>query len=126
MALEGARTRDAFDMQAPWSGYPGYTSVQVEDFNRAGENAWLLRAAYNFASVPGLSAYGLYVDGSQPASANEFEKREWALNLQWAAQHPALEGLLLRVRYARVDEQRDGSSHLDDLRLIVYYDPPGW
>ena len=21
-------------MQNPWSGYPGYTSVQVEDFNR--------------------------------------------------------------------------------------------
>ena len=32
------------NMQNPWSGYPGYTSVQVEDFNRAGEDAWMLRA----------------------------------------------------------------------------------
>ena len=23
-------------MRGPWSGYPGYTSVQVQDFNRAG------------------------------------------------------------------------------------------
>src|SRR5213596_369014 len=30
-------------LQNPWSGYPGYTSVQVQDFNRAGESAFLLR-----------------------------------------------------------------------------------
>ena len=35
-------------MQSPWGGYPGYTSVQVEDFNRDGEEAWMLRAAYCF------------------------------------------------------------------------------
>ena len=32
------------NMQNPWSGYPGYTSVQVEDFNRNGESAWMMRA----------------------------------------------------------------------------------
>ena len=37
------------NMRNPWSGYPGYTSVQVEDFNRDGEDAWMLRAGYNFA-----------------------------------------------------------------------------
>ena len=34
----------------PWSGYPGYTSVQVQDFNRAGESAVMLKAAYDFSS----------------------------------------------------------------------------
>ena len=29
------------NLRNPWSGYPGYTSVQVQDFNRAGENAFL-------------------------------------------------------------------------------------
>ena len=36
------------NLRNPWSGYPGYTSVQVQDFNRAGENAFLLRAGYEF------------------------------------------------------------------------------
>ena len=39
------------NMQNPWSGYPGYTSVQVQDFNRAGESAFLLRAGYDFPWV---------------------------------------------------------------------------
>src|SRR5438552_15378733 len=44
------------NLQNPWSGYPGYTSVQVQDFNRAGESAFLLRAGYDFPWVDGLSA----------------------------------------------------------------------
>ena len=43
------------DMRSPWSGYPGYTSVQVEDFNREGEGAFLIRAAYKISAIPGLS-----------------------------------------------------------------------
>jgi hypothetical protein len=35
------------DLQNPWGGYPGYTSVQVEDFNDAGEQAFLAKAAYD-------------------------------------------------------------------------------
>jgi hypothetical protein len=31
------------DMQSPWSGYPGYTSVQVQDFNRAEEQALITK-----------------------------------------------------------------------------------
>ncbi len=65
------------NMQAPWSGYPGYTSVQVEDFNRNGEDAWMLRASYAFKSVPGLSLYGLYVDGSDPVSPTEYSRKKW-------------------------------------------------
>ena len=37
-------TAKGADMQNPWSGYPGYTSVQVQDFNRAGENAFMAKA----------------------------------------------------------------------------------
>ena len=54
------------NLRAPWSGYPGYTSVQVQDFNRAGENAFLFRIGYDFPCVPGLSAYALAVFGGDP------------------------------------------------------------
>ena len=38
-------------MQSPWSGYPGYTSVQVQDFNRAGENAFMVKGSYDFTRL---------------------------------------------------------------------------
>jgi hypothetical protein len=36
------------DLQSPWGGYPGYTSVQVMDSNRAGENAIMAKVSYDF------------------------------------------------------------------------------
>ena len=46
----------------PLERLPGYTSVQVEDFNRDGEDAWMLRAGYKFKAFKGPSVYGLYVE----------------------------------------------------------------
>ena len=86
------------NMQNPWSGYPGYTSVQVEDFNRDGEDAWMFRAGYNFQSVPGLSLYGLYVDGSDPDSPTEYAKEELDFNVQWSPPEGVLKGLMVRSR----------------------------
>jgi hypothetical protein len=111
------------DMQSPWSGYPGYTSVQVEDFNRDGEDAWMLRAAYNFPSVKGLSLYGLWVNGSDPDDPGQFAKDEYNLNLQWTLASGPLQGLMLRLRYAHVSQDDPASSDLDDLRVMIYYDP---
>jgi hypothetical protein len=111
------------NMQNPWSGYPGYTSVQVEDFNRDGEDAWLLRAAYKFKAVKGLSVYGLYVNGSDPDSPSEYAKDEWDLNLQWDVPEGPLKGLMARLRYAEVDQDAPGVSTLKDLRVMVYWTP---
>ena len=52
-------------MQSPWSGYPGYTSVQVQDFNRAGEEAFMIKGSYDFSrlGLEGVTAYALLVHG---------------------------------------------------------------
>jgi len=112
------------NMQNPWSGYPGYTSVQVEDFNRDGEGAWLLRASYAFQSLKGASIYALYVDGSDPDSPTEYAKDEYDLNAQWAIADGPLKGLMLRLRYAHVKQKGPQPSDLDDVRLLIFYDPP--
>ena len=113
------------NMQNPWSGYPGYTSVQVEDFNRDGEDAWLLRAAYKFPMVKGLSIYGLYVNGSDPDSPSEYAKDEWDFNLQWDAPSDSIfKGLMARLRYAEVDNDAPDTSTLKDLRVMIYWTPP--
>jgi hypothetical protein len=117
-------TGDGDGMQSPWSGYPGYTSVQVEDFNRAGESAVMLRAAYDFKSVEGLSAYGLWVNGSDPDGADTFERDEYNLNLQWKASKGVAKGLSLRTRYAIVTEEDSDSDDLTDFRVICSYDMP--
>jgi hypothetical protein len=112
------------DMRSPWSGHPGYTSVQVEDFFRDGEGAFMLRAAYNFPCLAGLSTYALWVHGSTPDQAGQYARDEYNFNLQWVPPNGTLKGLSLRLRYAMVDEHGVNPDDLDDLRMICSYDIP--
>src|SRR5438105_9413063 len=109
------------NLQNPWSGYPGYTSVQVQDFNRAGESAFLLRAGYDFPWVDGLSAYGLAVFGTDPDSATQFRQNEFDSNLQWAPTKGVLKGLSLRLRYGVVQQFGGDVHNLTDFRAICNY-----
>jgi hypothetical protein len=111
-------------MRNPWSGYPGYTSAQVDSFNRAGEDAWMLRAAYAFESVPGLSAYCLRINGSVPSDPALHREIETDLNLQWNVPSGPFEGLMLRLRYAVIDRHAPGNPDQTDFRFMIYYDPP--
>ena len=82
------------NLRNPWSGYPGYTSVQVQDFNRAGEGAFLLRAGYDFPWVEGLSAYALGVFGTTPDLAGQYRQNEYDFNLQWAPKKGCSQGFV--------------------------------
>ena len=110
------------NMQNPWSGYPGYTSVQVQDFNRAGESAFLLRAGYDFPWVDGLSAYALAVFGTDPDSPTQFRQNEFDSNLQWGPKKGLLKGLSLRLRYAVVQQFGGDVHNLTDFRTICNYE----
>jgi hypothetical protein len=130
--LTAARTQTAIgtrgsngsgtDMINPWGGYPGYTAVQVENFYRAGENATMLRLAYNFPRVTGLSVYALWVHGSSPDVAKQYAQTEYDLNLEWTPKIAALRGLKLRARYGHVSQAGNSDEHENDLRLIAYYE----
>jgi hypothetical protein len=117
------------DLQNPWSSYPGYTSVQVQDFNRAGENAFLTKLSYEFTNLglPGLTAYGLWVHGwnrvDPITKASVKQEDEYDLDLQWRPQIKILKGLWFRTRYAYID-QSDGGPSQSDFRIIVNYDLP--
>ena len=104
------------NLQNPWSSYPGYTSVQVQDFNRAGEGAFLLRAGYDFPWVEGLSAYALGVFGTTPDQAGQFRQNEYDLNLQFAPKKGRLKDLSLRLRYAIVHQYGGNVDNLTDFR----------
>lgn len=111
------------DLQSPWGSFPSYNSVQVQEFNLAGVQSFLARAAYDFKSVPGLSAYALWVKGSKPADPGQLAQDEYDFNLEWLAGSGALKGLSMRLRYALVTQSMGGPD-LNDFRLILNYDPP--
>ena len=109
------------DMRNPWGGYPGYTAVQIENFYRAGENATLLRFAYNFPKRTNLSVYGLWVHGSTPDVANQYAQDEYDLNVQWNAPKGTFEKLRLLVRYGHVQQAGPSDQHENELRVFAYY-----
>ena len=116
-------TSDNYNMQNPWSSYPGYTSVQVEDFNRAGESAVLLRAGYELTQPgwEGVSVYGLWVEGGG-VKGGAFNQSEGDLNLQWAPKSGAWQGTSVRLRYARIYQDGGSDPEKDDFRIIFNYD----
>jgi hypothetical protein len=112
---------DGSNVLNPWSGYPGYTGSQVQDFNRAGEGAFLIRAGYDFKCVKGLSTYALGVFGTTPKTTGQYRQNEYDVNAQWAPPEGALKGLALRVRYAVVQQDGGNVHDLHDFRVICNY-----
>lgn len=121
--LTGAvtHTTNGMDMQSPWSGYPGYTSVQIEDFNRAGETAVLVRAGTKLPWIDGLSAYALWVHGTEPDADDAYANDEYDLNLEWAPTRGPLLGFGFRLRYGRVDQRGGNAETVEDFRVISNY-----
>ena len=109
LTLAYTDTADGANMRNPWSGYPGYTSVQVEDFNRAGESAVMVKGSYDFSrhGAEGLSAYALWVHGAG-VNAPAYNEDEVDLNLQWTPKGGALRGTSFRLRYADVAQRGGG------------------
>jgi hypothetical protein len=117
------------DLQSPWGVHPGYTSIQVQDFNRAGENALLTKLSYDFSSLglTGVTAYALWVHGwnrvNPTGNASVKQEDEYDFDLQYRPQIKVLKGLWFRTRYAIVS-QGDGGPTQTDFRVIVNYDIP--
>jgi hypothetical protein len=117
---------DGENLQNPWSSYPGYTSVQVYDFNRANEKAVMLKASYDFTrlGLDGVTAYALYVDGwgrtSTTPGKTVSDANEIDFDLQWKVRNGPLKGFWPRIRYAIGNEDNGQSIH--EIRIILNYD----
>lgn len=119
-------TASGASMRNPWSSYPGYTSVQVQDFARANESAVILKAAYDFSrhGAEGLTGYALWVHGSG-LQAPVYNEDEYDFDLQWTPPKTGdLRGLSFRLRYARINHRGGGDPSINDFRFIVNYDFP--
>jgi hypothetical protein len=130
LTLAYTNTSGGFNLVNPWSSYPGYTCVQVQNFNRAGEEAIIVKGSLNFArfGLEELSAYALWVHGwnaiNPVTNQSVFQQDEYDLDVQWRPKGGLLKGLWFRARYAYV-AARDGDASgfpIHDLRFIVNYD----
>ena len=116
------------DLRSPWGGYPGYTSVQVQDFNRAGEDAVIVKLAYELSRIgaPGVSVYALVVHGwgrvDPSTHATVDDENEMDFDLQWRPKASFLKGFSVRTRYAHEWQNQGQDSTQDDVRFIINYD----
>ncbi|RIL12074.1 MAG: hypothetical protein DCC75_01110 [Proteobacteria bacterium] len=114
-------------LRSPFGSYPGYNSSIVEDYNRAGELAWKIGIAYDFAAfgVDGLSAYADYIQGNH--AVDDFkqglnDKDETDVNIDYRIKEGWLSGFWLRLRGGFVHEATVGTT--EDYRVILNYDFP--
>lgn len=128
--LAYSRDSSGADLQSPWGGYPGYTSVQVQDFKRAGESAFMVKGSYEFSllGLDGLAGYLLWVHGwgavDPDTGSPVYNQNEYNGDLQWRPKTGLMKGLWIRLRYAHVDQWEHGDSTIDEGRVIVNYDLP--
>jgi hypothetical protein len=115
--------------RTPYGSWAGYTSMIIQDFNQAGQKAYLIGGTYDFAGLgaPGMVLNGAIVFGRDQIKAStgsalpnlteydltldfRFSATTWP---QWA------QPLWIRARAAYLDQSAAG--HTTDYRIIVNY-----
>ena len=116
------------DLQSPWSSYPGYTKVQVKDFNRAKEKAFLVKAAYDFTRIglEGVTVYALVVHGwdriNPSTGRGATNEDELDLDLQWKPKSGFFKNFWPRFQYGVAHQYEGAKSYIHNLRIIMNYD----
>ena len=101
------------------NGLQTSNSVQINDFNNQDEDSWQLRADYTVAAVQGLSVMARHTDGEYTNAGNKVDESETNVEMAYAVQGGALEGLNLRMRVSHVEA--DAYDDINEIRLIANY-----
>jgi len=123
LALTGNSANE--DLISPYGTYPGYNSVIVNDYNRAGEYGLRTGLSYDLSELglTGVSVMGNYVWGFgavDPESGADIPNQdELDLTLDYAPRASWLKGLKIRLRSAMIEEE--GARDLVDNRVIINY-----
>ena len=122
-------TDDEQRIRSPFGSYPGYLSLMQRNFNRAGEDAWLVGLSYHFdrLGLAGLSAFTSYTEGydarDDDTGASLPDQREFDFTLDYRLGKGRLDGLWIRVRLSVLDVEGRGRTS-NDGRIILNYDLP--
>jgi hypothetical protein len=129
LALSFSTTDDGAEIISPYGGDPSFLSIMQRDFDRAGEDAWMLTLTYNFKrfGLAGLSAFANYAEGYGAIDADTGEslpdRREFDITLDYRLETGVLRGFWLRLRASVLDvDGRDKTSNV--VRAIINYEIP--
>jgi len=121
---------DDDQIESPWGGIPGYTSIIVQDFDRPGEETIMGGVTIEgkdfgydrWSSFINL-AYGDTPDNGTNASPDQYELD---ITIDYRIADGLFKGLWFRARYAHIEQwnsdNKNDSKDMDDFRLIVNYD----
>jgi len=124
-------TDDEERIRNPFGSYPGYLSLMQRNFNRAGEDAWLVGLSYNFVEtgvrfLDRLSFFSYFARGydarDPDTGASLPDRHEINWTVDYKIDDGPLQGFWLRLRGSIVDS--DGGGNSEELRLILNYDLP--
>jgi len=119
-------TDEGSETQSPFGGHPSYISLMIKDFNRAGEDAWLVGLSYDFSRIglDGLNAFGRYAYGNTPDSraVASPDQDELDLTVDYRFKEGFLKGLWLRLRGAYLDQEGPEARDVTNIRVILNYD----
>lgn len=119
-------TSESGTISSPYGGYPGYISLMKSDFNRAGEQAWMVGLTYNFSRIglKGVSMNTKYASGYNGETRSDGslrpDQQEFDITLDYypPAGRP-LAGFWLRLRAAK--RWQDGLDDTHDFRALLNY-----
>ena len=116
-SLAFTSTAEEATIRNPWGGHPGFNSVMISDFDRAGEESYRVGFSYDFENLglDGLSAFANFVHGDAPAG----EQDEWNVTVDYHRDEGLLKDFWLRVRAGQND--KDGGATRDEFRVILNY-----
>lgn len=125
--LGASTTGNERGIQKPYGNPANYLSVIVEDFDRAGEDAWMIGGNYNFQRVgPGeLSMFANIVSGDTPDSgpSASFDQTEYDWTVDYRIKEGPAKNLWLRLRATYLDQDEAvGGDDFVDFRIIVNWD----
>ncbi len=125
LTLAYTSTDNDSETRNPFGGHPGYTALMVEDFNRAGEDAWLAGLSFDFSklSVEGLSAFAKYAHGNTPDSGTHAspDQEELDFTVDYEIKEGRLKGLWLRLRAAFLNQNGFAANDVEDFRIILNF-----
>jgi hypothetical protein len=111
----------------PWGNSFSFASIFEEDYDYAGEQAYVAGLEYDFSEtlIEGLSAavYACRGDAPQSGPGASPDQTEYDFFIKYRPD-PALDGLHLKVEAAVVDSQQSfpGAEDYHDIRVILNYD----
>lgn len=126
--LAASSTGSGRGIQSTLGSSPNFIAIIVNTFDRAGEDAWMVGASYDFAAqgLPELSLFANAAFGDTPDTGPRAspDATEYNLTIDYRfGEDSTLSGLWIRARAAKVERDwavADGQDYYD-YRIIVNY-----